>query len=892
MKEGQPTAINLKDYKVPPFLISKTELRVELGEGETTVTTQLKINRNPESDEHDVPLVLDGANMQLQSVTLDERELTSNEYGVSDEDLTLFDVPEYFTLETIVSIKPQDNTSLEGLYKSGDMFCTQCEAEGFRNITYYLDRPDVMSRFKTTIVADQGKYPVMLSNGNEVAHGETQDGRQWVTWEDPFMKPAYLFALVAGDLQHIEDEFVTGSGRKIKLQIFTEPANIDKLDHAMDSLKHSMAWDERVYGREYDLDIFMIVAVDSFNMGAMENKGLNIFNTSCVLARPDTTTDKAYQRVEGVVAHEYFHNWSGNRVTCRDWFQLSLKEGFTVFRDQGFSADMGSPTVCRVENVWLLRDAQFPEDAGPMAHPIRPESYIEINNFYTTTVYEKGAEVVRMIHTLLGARRFRKGSDLYFDRHDGQAVTTEDFVKAMQDANAVDLTQFQSWYSQAGTPVLTIEGAYDQKEATYELRVSQSCAPSPGQESKQPYYIPLSIGLLDSSGADMAVEIDPVLVSSIDQGDSHFTAVLNVTQPEQVFVFNNVQEEPVPSLLRGFSAPVKLVYDYSRDDLMFLMRHDSDGFNRWEAGQRLAVEIIQDMIVQIQQDITPTVDDRLITSCSAILEQSREPGVDQEMIANMLIMPSEGYLAELAEIADVYAIHSARELVRSEISTRLRDQLLEIYKKNLSDKPYAATAEDIARRALKNVCLSYLTQTGDAEVIALAVKQFESADNMTDVSTAIRALVDCSAIDALQPKEKALKSFYEKWSHEPLVVDQWFSIQALCTLPGTLDKVESLLTHEAFDIKVPNRLRALVASFTRNLVNFHDSSGRGYKFLADRVIELNSINPILASRILNPLTRWRKYDAARQALMRSELERILAIDDLSKDVFEIASKSV
>ncbi|MDK1025517.1 MAG: aminopeptidase N [Gammaproteobacteria bacterium] len=892
MKEGQPTAIQLKDYQVPPFLISETALRIELGEGVTHVTARLKMRRNPESEQQGTPLVLDGAGMELQSVAIDERQLNSNEYGVTDENLTLYDLPGEFLLETTVAIKPQHNTALEGLYKSGDMFCTQCEAEGFRNITYYLDRPDVMSRFKTTIVADKDKYPILLSNGNDVARGETTHGQHWVTWEDPFMKPAYLFALVAGDLQHIEAEFVTCSGRKIKLQIFTEPANIDKLDHAMASLQHAMAWDERVYGREYDLDIFMIVAVDSFNMGAMENKGLNIFNTSCVLARPDTTTDKAYQRVEGVVAHEYFHNWSGNRVTCRDWFQLSLKEGFTVFRDQGFSADMGSATVCRVEGVRTLRDSQFPEDAGPMAHPIRPESYIEINNFYTTTVYEKGAEVVRMIHTLLGAKRFRKGTDLYFERHDGQAVTTDDFVNAMEDANAVDLSQFKNWYSQAGTPELKVDSTYNQSEATYTLSVRQSCEPSPGQQSKQPYQIPFSVGLLDASGGDMAVEIDAEEVSSIDRGDSHCTFVLNVTRPKQDFVFNNVPEEPVPSLLRGFSAPVKLVYDYSRDDLMFLMRHDADGFNRWEAGQRLAVAVIQDMVMQIQAGHAPAVDDKLISTCSAVLEQSREPGVDREMIADMLTLPSEGYLAELAEIADVDAIHRARELVRSEISVQLRKQLLSIYKQNSSNKPYAATGEDIARRALKNLCLSYLMQTGSAEVIALAVAQCESADNMTDVSSAIRALVDCPAEDARQPKEHALKSFYDKWRHEPLVIDQWFSIQALCPLPETLDRVEALLTHAAFDNKVPNRLRALVASFTRNVVNFHDTSGRGYRFLADSVIELNSINPILASRILNPLTRWHKYDARRQQLMRHELERILAIDDLSKDVFEIASKSV
>jgi aminopeptidase N len=892
MKEGQPSAIYLKDYQVPGFLLKETHLKVELDESITRVTTTLKICRNPDAEKQGGPLVLDGTNMELQSISIDGRILTSNEYGVTDEDLTLYDVPAEFELETQVSIKPQENTALEGLYKSGDMFCTQCEAEGFRNITYYLDRPDVMSRYTTTIVANKEKYPVLLSNGNDVARGETGDGKHWVRWEDPFMKPAYLFALVGGDLEYIEDEFVTCSGRKIKLQIFTEAANVDKLDHAMLSLKNSMAWDERVYGREYDLDIFMIVAVDSFNMGAMENKGLNIFNTSCVLARPDTTTDKAYQRVEGVVAHEYFHNWSGNRVTCRDWFQLSLKEGFTVFRDQAFSADMGSPTVCRVESVAGLREMQFPEDAGPMAHPIRPDSYIEINNFYTSTVYEKGAEVVRMYHTLLGAERFRKGTDLYFDRHDGQAVTTEHFIRAMEDANDVDLTQFRNWYSQAGTPTLEVSGQYDAENLIYELTVRQSCEPSPGQDIKKPYHIPLSVGLLDTNGADMTLEIDPGMISSMESSGDSCSAILKVTEPEQTFIFTSVNECPTPSLLRGFSAPVQLVYDYSRDDLVFLMSHDSDGFNRWEAGQRLAIDVIQEIILQIQSGKTPKVDQRLIDACGAILAQSSGSGVDREMIALMLVMPSENYLAGLADVADVDAIHQARELVRSSIALQLKTQLLEVFRNNQSDEPYVASGSEIARRALKNICLAYLMETGDAQVISLCINQFENANNMTDVSAAIRSLVNCSADGAIESKQRALESFYKKWREEPLVIDQWFSIQAICPLPGTQDQVESLLHHEAFDNRVPNRVRALVSAFTQNQVNFHHKSGRGYQFLADRVIELNATNPILASRLLGPLTRWRRYDEQRQILMKQELERILATDNLSKDVFEIASKSV
>lgn len=897
MKEGQPKAIFLKDYKVPPFLIEETHLHVDIHQDVTTVTATLKVIKNPEAAAEDqVHLVLDGSqDLSTQSIAVDGRTLTDNEYQIEDDKLSVFDAPDSFELTTTVQIKPQDNTALEGLYQSGDMYCTQCEAEGFRNITWYLDRPDVMSRYTTTVVADKASCPVLLSNGNDVDRGEDGE-RHWVTWEDPFKKPAYLFALVAGDLQHIEDEFVTMSGRKVTLRIFTEAHNIDKVDYAMTSLKNSMKWDEEVYGREYDLDIFMIVAVESFNMGAMENKGLNVFNTSCVLAHPETTTDAAYQRVESVVGHEYFHNWSGNRVTCRDWFQLSLKEGFTVLRDQQFSADMGSPTVCRVNDVAVLRSAQFPEDAGPMSHPIRPDSFIEINNFYTATVYEKGAEVVGMIRTLLGPEKFRAGTDLYFDRHDGQAVTTEEFVKAMEDANGVDLTQFRTWYRQAGTPVLDVQGDYDETAKTFTLTVKQSCPATPGQDDKDPYHMPLKVGLLDAEGNDLRFPIVGLDVASVDDA-SGFSAVLNLTAPEQQFVFRGIESEPTPSLLRGFSAPVKLNYDYSRDDLTFLMSHDSDGFNRWEAGQRLALDVIQEVVGQIEDGEEAVVDERLIAAFDANLTQAlegdKDPRLDKAMIAHMLVLPGETYVIEMSEVANVDAIHQAREAVRMAIAKKLSGLLLSVYKLNQSSEPYAAEAGQIASRALKNVALSYLMQPEDTEMVNLCLEQYESANNMTDRSAALRALVGSAAEAAQEPKEKALTDFYNRFQDEALVIDQWFAIQAACHLPATLDRVKALMEHEAFDIKVPNRMRALVAQFAMaNIVNFHDASGDGYEFLADRVIELNAINPQMAARILSPLTRWRKFDEKRQVLMKDQLQRILDVEGISPDVYEIVSKSL
>ncbi|MBF8676532.1 aminopeptidase N [Pseudomonas fulva] len=884
MRTEQPQVIHLKDYKAPEYLIDETHLTFELFEDHTLVHAQLIMRRNPVHGGGLPALVLDGQQLELVRAALDDEALQAGDYQIDASSLTVQPRAAQFTLDTTVRIHPETNTALEGLYKSGKMFCTQCEAEGFRKITYYLDRPDVMSIFTTTVIAEQHRYPVLLSNGNPVGSGPAEDGRHWATWEDPFMKPAYLFALVAGDLWCVEDTFTRQSGRDVTLRIYVEPENIDKCDHAMVSLKKSMRWDEDVYGREYDLDIFMIVAVNDFNMGAMENKGLNIFNSSCVLARAETATDAAHQRVEAVVAHEYFHNWSGNRVTCRDWFQLSLKEGFTVFRDAEFSADMNSRTVKRIEDVAYLRTHQFAEDAGPMAHPVRPDSFIEISNFYTLTVYEKGSEVVRMVRTLLGAEGFRQGSDLYFERHDGQAVTTDDFIKAMEDANGVDLTQFKRWYSQAGTPRLEVSDAYDEAARTYSLTFRQSCPPTPDKAEKLPFVIPVELGLLDAQGNDLPLQL---------AGESSAvgcTRVLSVTEAEQTFVFQGIQARPLPSLLRGFSAPVKLSFPYDRDQLMFLMQHDSDGFNRWEAGQQLAVQVLQELIDQHQRGQALQLDPRLVRALDTVLGDT---SLDAAMVAEMLSLPGEGYLTEISQVADVDAIHAAREFARRQIAEHLFEPLWARYQANRAvsrSTTYVASAEHFARRSLQNIALSYLMLSAKPQVLEATLEQFEQCDNMTERLTALAVLVN-SPFEA--ERAKALDSFAEHFKDNPLVMDQWFSVQAASTLPGGLARVKALMQHPAFTLKNPNKVRAVVGAFAgQNLVNFHAADGSGYRFLADLVIELNALNPQIASRQLAPLTRWRKYDAARQALMKGELERILAAGELSSDVYEVVSKSL
>ncbi|MDB6143193.1 MAG: aminopeptidase, partial [Pseudomonas sp.] len=876
--------IYLKDYQAPEYLIDETHLTFELFEDHTLVHAQLVMRRNPARGAGLPPLVLDGQQLELLALSLGDVELIDTDYLLTPDQLTVQPTSAQFTLDSTVRIHPETNTALEGLYKSSGMFCTQCEAEGFRKITYYLDRPDVMSKFTTTVSADKHDFPVLLSNGNPIASGPDEDGRHWATWEDPFMKPAYLFALVAGDLWCVEDKFTTMNQREVTLRIYVEPENIDKCQHAMNSLKKSMRWDEETYGREYDLDIFMIVAVNDFNMGAMENKGLNIFNSSAVLARAETATDAAHQRVEAIVAHEYFHNWSGNRVTCRDWFQLSLKEGFTVYRDSGFSADMNSRTVKRIEDVAYLRTHQFAEDAGPMAHAVRPDSFIEISNFYTLTVYEKGSEVVGMIHTLVGAEGFRKGSDLYFDRHDGQAVTCDDFIKAMEDANGVDLTQFKRWYSQAGTPRLAVSEAYDSAAKTYSLTFRQSCPATPDKQEKLPFVIPVELGLLNKVGGEIPLRL------SGESAAVGTTRVISVTEAEQTFTFVDIAEQPLPSLLRGFSAPVKLSFPYNRDQLMFLMQHDSDGFNRWDAGQQLSVQVLQELIGQYQKGQDLVLDQRLVTALNSLLANDQ---LDQAMVAEMLSLPGEAYLTEISEVADVDAIHAAREFARKQLADKLFDGLWKRYQANREVSKvttYVAEAEHFARRSLQNIALSYLMLSGKPQVLAACLEQFDTCDNMTERMTALAVLVNSPFAEE---KAKALATFAENFKDNPLVMDQWFSVQSGSTLPGGLQRVRALMKHPAFNIKNPNKVRALVGAFAgQNLINFHAADGSGYRFLADLVIELNGFNPQIASRQLAPLTRWRKYDSARQALMKAELERIRASGNLSSDVYEVVSKSL
>ncbi|BBL56665.1 aminopeptidase N [Methylomonas koyamae] len=879
MRDASPQTVYLKDYTPPEYLIDQIELHFELDERRTRVQARMNVRRNPHSSADSVALKLWGEELQLLSIAIDGRPLQENEFVVGDEALIVHEAPQDRPFEILIEnlIDPQANTALEGLYLSSSMLCTQCEAQGFRKITWFLDRPDVMSRFKTTLVADKTKYPVLLSNGNKTGSGELENNRHWVSWEDPFAKPCYLFALVAGQLACVADQFVTMSGRRIDLQIFVEQHNVDKCRHAIQSLKNAMRWDEQTYGLEYDLDLYMIVAVDHFNMGAMENKGLNVFNTKFVLARPDTATDSDYEHIEGVIGHEYFHNWSGNRVTCRDWFQLSLKEGFTVFRDQQFSGDMTSPAVKRIEDVNALRTRQFAEDAGPLAHPVRPEAYIEINNFYTLTVYEKGAEVVRMLHTLLGAAGFRKGCDLYFQRHDGQAVTCEDFVKALEDANGVELGQFRRWYSQAGTPVVTVEQDYDATNGRLQLTLRQSCPPTPNQPVKQPLHIPVKLGLLNTDGSPATFEF---------AGQRHSEVTLDLTEAEQSFSFGNLAGKPVVSLLRGFSAPVTLQMPRSLDELAFLLSHDSDTFNRWEAGQQLATQAIFQLIDSIELGRPLQLEPVVVDAYRRVLADA---GGDLSYQALLLALPEESYLSGQMPVIDVEAVHQAREFVKKTLTENLAEQFLELYRQYHRDESGCFDAGAVGRRRLKNTCLSYLSKLETPDSHRLAEQQFRAARNMTDQISALAAIVNSRHPD----QDDCLDSFYRQWQQEALVIDKWFTLQATSSMPNTFAKVQNLLRHPAFDMKTPNRVRALVGAFSQsNPLHFHAANGEGYRFLADRVIELNALNPQIASRMVSGLAQWRRYDANRQSLMKQELQRIVATDHLSKDVYEIASKSL
>ncbi len=880
MRDANPQTIYLKDYSVPDYLIHQINIDFMLAAEQTRVTSQMTVQRNPQCRSHSSELTLLGEGLALHRVVLNGEELKAGQYLQTEESLIIYQAPQSEAFELCIenTISPEGNTAFEGLYQSGTMLCTQCEAEGFRKITYFLDRPDVMSKFKTRLVADKDRYPVLLSNGNKVGQGELENNRHWVAWEDPFAKPCYLFALVAGQLECIEDRFVTMSGREVSLQIFVEAHDVDKCAHAMQSLKNAMRWDEEVYGREYDLDLYMIVAVGHFNMGAMENKGLNIFNTKFVLARPDTATDSDYEHIEGVIGHEYFHNWSGNRVTCRDWFQLSLKEGFTVFRDQEFTGDRSSRAVKRIEDVNMLRTRQFAEDAGPLAHPIRPDSYIEINNFYTLTVYEKGAEVVRMLHTLLGADGFRKGCDLYFQHHDGQAVTCDDFVSAMEDANGRDLTQFRRWYAQAGTPLLEVREDYDAAAGRLELTVKQSTPDTPGQKDKPPLHIPLKTGLLYADGS-----VAPI---ASGEGEPVEEAVLELTETEQTFVFDGLRERPVVSLLRGFSAPVKIKMRRDPDEFAFLLSYDPDTFNRWEAAQQLAGQIIAGLIEDQRRGRPLALNPIIVAAYEKVLEQSWD---DLSYFSLLLQLPDESFLASQMEVIDVEAIHRAREFVKAGLAGQLQQHFSRLYREFHVDEAGRFDAGAIGRRRIKNTCLHYLMALETDQVYGLAQQQFAAAGTMTDQVSALSAVVNSRS----PLKTELLESFYRQWQGEALVIDKWFALQATSCMPDTMVRVQELLRHPAFDLGNPNRVRSLVGAFSQqNQLHFHAGDGSGYRFLTDQVIALNGLNPQVAARMASALTQWRRYDAARQQLMKAQLQRIVDCENISKDVFEVASKSL
>jgi aminopeptidase N len=869
--DAAPREIRLADYAPPDFLIDTVDLRFDLDEAATTVVARLTVRRNPAAPA-DAPLHLDGEALTLVRLTCNGEALAPGDYHTVKGGLTIPDLPDACTLELETRIAPKDNTELSGLYVSGGNYFTQCEAQGFRRITYFPDRPDVMSRYTTTII---GSCPVMLSNGNPGPITDLSDGRRSITWTDPHPKPCYLFALVAGDLVSVKDSFTTRSGRPVELGIYVRRGDEDRCAHAMRSLKTSMTWDEDVFGLEYDLDVFNIAAVSDFNMGAMENKGLNVFNTKYVLARPETATDTDYQGIETVIAHEYFHNWTGNRVTCRDWFQLSLKEGLTVYRDQEFSADQGSRAVKRIGDVRGLRAAQFREDAGPLAHPVQPASYLAIDNFYTATVYNKGAEVIRMMATIIGRSAFRRGIDLYFARHDNHAVTIDDFVQAMQDASGVDLQSFKLWYHQAGTPEISVEEAYDPATKRYVLTIRQATKPTPGQPDKYPQVIPVAMGLLDGNGQPLATRLqgDPDAVAG--------TRILLATQAENRFEFVDVASPPVPSLLRDFSAPVKLS-GLTPDRLRFLAAHDTDPFVRWDSGQQFAASVLLDMVAAIQAGGEPATDPALIEAMASTLDQ--EPAFAAEALA----LPGEATLADKMDTVDVDAIHAARDIARSAIGQALSGRLRALYDKLTDSGAYTIDGPAIGRRSLRNACLSYLVAGGDASAVPLAKAQFDAARNMTDVLAALGIL---SGVDSPQ-RVQALETFYQAWRGDPLVLDKWFAIQALSPLPGTAQAVQALKTHPDFDLRNPNRIRALVSSFAGNQVRFHDRSGAGYRLYADTIVQLDPTNSQVAARMVSPLGQWRRFDAARQLLMKAELQRILDLPGLSRNTFEMASKSI
>ena len=858
-----PVVTRREDYRPPEWLVPELALDFDLDPAATRVRATLSVRRN---GAHGEPLRLDGAGQELLSVTVDG--VAVNDWRRDGDGLVIPLAGDTHVVETEVAIAPDKNTQLMGLYASSGILCTQCEAEGFRRITYFPDRPDVLTRYTVRMTADQARYPVLLANGDPIAQGDAGDGRHWAEWSDPFPKPSYLFALVAGDLAENRGSFTTMSGREVRLGIWVRAADLPKTTHALHALKLSMAWDEKTYGREYDLDVFNIVAVDDFNFGAMENKGLNVFNSRYILADPDTATDYDYDAIAAVVAHEYFHNWSGNRITCRDWFQLSLKEGFTVYRDQGFSADQGSAAVKRIEDVRGLRAAQFPEDSGPLAHPVRPDAYQEISNFYTATIYNKGAELIRMMATILGPQRFRIATDLYFDRYDGTAATCEDFVRCMEFGGGVDLRQFRLWYEQAGTPRVSASLEHHGGRAT--LRLAQRVPATPGQPVKQPMVLPLCLRLF---GAETGQPLIDARLHILDEAN-------------QTIVFDNVAERPVLSINRGFSAPVVIESDRSAADLAFLSRHDDDPFARYEAMQQLML----DTLVAATMDGRTgagAVWDAVIDAVSATLAN---PDLDPAFVAEAVLLPSEAFIGDQLVQIDPEAIFRAREGLRRALGQRLDAQWREAY--DGVREPYAYTPAAKGLRRLRNVALGYIAASGADDAAKLAFTQFEVADNMTDRQGALGTLANGDSPEMDGERIAALDIFYNRYADNPLVLDKWFQTQALSSRDDTAATVAELLQHRDFTLANPNRARSLIGAFGANQRAFNAADGSGYRLLADQLIALDRLNPQTAAKLLPPLGRWRRYDEGRATLMRAELERIVATPGLSKDVFEQASKSL
>ena len=886
MTDEKPKTVLRSAYRVPDYLIDSVELAFDLGEDGARVESRLQIHRRADAPDERAPLVLDGEGLELLAIEIDGRALADSEYRVDEANLTIDVVPARFELTTRVEIHPESNTQLSGLFKSSGNFCTQCEAMGFRRITYFLDRPDVMSRYSVSIEADLERYPVLLSNGNRVSTQALPGGRHRVRWEDPFPKPSYLFALVAGDLRCLEGRFKTMSGREVRLEIWVEPQNIDRCEHALRSLQRAMKWDEERFGREYDLDVYMIVAVNDFNMGAMENKGLNVFNSKYVLAIPETATDDDYEGIESVIAHEYFHNWTGNRVTCRDWFQLTLKEGLTVYRDQRFSEDMSSEAVNRITSVKALRARQFSEDEGPMAHPIRPESYISMDNFYTATVYEKGAEVIRMYATLLGEQGFRHGMDLYFDRHDGQAVTCDDFRAAMADANGRDLDEFERWYLQAGTPRLRAEASWDEAAGRYSLRLRQDYPETAFEiaaaADRMPLHMPVAVGLLGSTGKPLAMRLE----GEPEASESQHTRVLELRGAESRFVFEGLEEEPVPSILRGFSAPVRFEMARDRETLAFLMSHDGDAFNRWDAGQQLALELLVELAYAAERGDVLALDPTFSEAWGQVLADHE---LDGSLRSLALGLPAEGVIAQQMNAIEPDAIHAAREFVGRALGRAHTDLLWSAYRGLAAKGSYRHERAEIDRRRLRNSVLRSLVWSGEDDAIEAAWSQFEAADNMTDAQAAFVVLADQD-----HPRRSdVIEAFFERWHGDPLVLDKWFAIQAGSARSDTLARVRELAGHADFNAANPNRVRSLVGAFCAgNQVRFHDPSGEGYRFLADWVLELNDANPQVASRMVSVFNDWRRYHEDRQRLMQAQLDRIASSASLSKDVYEIVSRAL